>query len=159
MDDIQILDVWGAGRADPIRPECAGRHSPDPSGRVADLRPVLDHQQVGAESHVGAARDAVAVHLADGRLVRAEQAHEAAQVAAHHLVVDHRVPGALGVVVRRHHRRINGGTRRDIALSELVGHPALSRGDEVVAAAEPAPVPGERDGVHLRVQVAALDAR
>ena len=88
-------------RAGPTRNAQSARRrdAPDARRRIADLRLVLDDDQVRAERHVGAAGDAVAVHLADHRLVGVEQAHEAAQVAAHHLVVDDRVPGALRVVV------------------------------------------------------------
>jgi hypothetical protein len=127
----------GALVAHPERPQRRGRHAPDAGGRVADARVVGDHQQVGAERHVGAARDAEAVHLADDGLVRIEQAHEAAQVAAHHLPVDHRVPRLRRVVVG------------DLLLCEL---------DQVVAPAEALPGPCQRDHVHRAVEVGLLDA-
>ena len=80
--------------ADAVRPQRGRRRAPDARRRVADLGVLGDHEQVRAERHVGAARDAEAVHLADDRLAAVEQAHEAADVAAHHRVVDHRVPRA-----------------------------------------------------------------
>src|SRR5215207_4084667 len=75
--------------------------------------------------------------LADDRLVRVEQAHEAAQVPAHHLPVHHRVPRLLGVVIGR------------LRLGVL---------HEVVPAAEALAVAGQRDHVHGRVEVRLLDA-
>ena len=84
----------GALGADAVRPQRGRRRAPHARRRVADLGLVLDHEQVRAERHVGAAGDAEAVHHADDGLARVEEAHEAADVAAHHRVVDHRVPGA-----------------------------------------------------------------
>ena len=130
---------------------------------------VRGHQQVGAERHVGPAGDAEAVHLAEHRLLGVEQAHEAADVPPHHLEVDDRVPGPVRVVVRGHDRRINAASQcrprprfasgRDRVRATAPTICPFRRCDEVVAAAEPGPVPGERDRVHLRVEVGALDAR
>src|SRR5262249_9859867 len=147
----------GAGRADAKSPERARRHTPDPRGRVADLRPVLDDQQVGAKRHVRAAGDAVAVHLRDRRLVGVKQAHEATQVAAHHLVVGDRVPGALRVVVSGLDHRVEGRSGGRLGVRDPLEVP-LSRGDEVVAAAEPRAVAGQGDHVDLRVEVRTLNA-
>jgi hypothetical protein len=77
------------------------------------------------------------VHLADNRLVTVEKAHEAADVAAHELVVEHRVPGPGGIVILR------------LVLGVL---------DQVVAAAEPLAGARQRDHVHVAVEVRALHA-
>jgi hypothetical protein len=127
----------GALVADAEGPQRGGRHAPDAGRRIADARVVCDHEQVGAERHVGAAGHAEAMHLADHRLVRVEQAHEAAQVAAHHLPVEDRIPRLRGVVVG------------ELLLGEL---------DQVVPAAEALAGAGQRDDVHGRVEVGALDA-
>src|SRR5918997_2666578 len=120
------------------RPQRRGGNAPDAGRRVADAGVVGDHEQIGAERHVGAARDAEAVHLADHGLVRAEQAHETAQVAAHHLPVHDRVPRLGRVVVRQR-----------AGLGEL---------DQVVAAAEPLARARERDHVDGGVEVGLLHA-
>ncbi len=147
----------GAGGADAVGPERRRRHAPDPGRRVADLALVLGHDQVRAQRHVGAAGDAVAVHLADHRLVGVEQAHEAAHVAAHHLEVGDRVPGAVGVVVARLDHRIQWRALRRSGVGDPL-HLPLRGGHQVIAAAEAGAVPGQRDHVHLGVEVGALDA-
>ena len=102
----------GPHRADPLRPHRRRRRAPDARRRVADLGVLGDHQQVRAERHVGAAGDAVAVDLAEHRLLGVEEAHEAAHVARHELVVGDRVPVRLRRVVGADHRRVERRARR-----------------------------------------------
>jgi hypothetical protein len=123
--------------ADPVRPQRGRRHAPDTRRRVADAGVVGDHEQVGAQRHVGAARDAEAVDLADDRLLAVEQAHEAAHVAAHELVIQHRVPRL----------------RRIVVLGLVLG--VL---DQVVAAAEALALARQCDHMHVAVEVRLLDA-
>ena len=98
----------GLLEADAVGPDRGRRDAPHARGRVADLGAVLDHQQVRAQRHVGAAGDAEAVDLADDRLVAVEQAHEAADVPRHHLVVHDRIPVGARLVVARLHAEIEG---------------------------------------------------
>jgi hypothetical protein len=117
------------------------------------------------------------VHLADDRLAAVEQAHEALRVAAHHRVVDHRIPRAARIVVRRHHRRVKRrATRRQAIcgtrpLATLIyirsagrcGSPGLAPDplcalDEVVASAEARPGPRKQQRVHRRIEVRAPHA-
>ena len=147
--------------ADPVRPQRRRRHAPHARRRIADLRLVLDHQQIGAQRHVGAAGDAEAVDLADDRLVGVKQAHEAAHVAAHHLVVDRSGPTAgpgrgCAAIASGIERRARGAS---VVAARPTALHALGDCDEVVAAAEARAVAGERDDVDLRVEVGALDAR
>ncbi len=147
----------GPHRPQPRRPQRRRRRAPDARRRVADLGVGADHEQVRAERHVGAAGDAVAVDLADHRLLGVEERHEAAHVAPHELEVGDRVPVRLRRVVGADHRRVERRAGRRAEPLPQVAHVALGRGDQVVAAAEPRAVTGEGDRMDLRVEVRPLD--
>ena len=59
---------------------------------VLDMIPSAKVSVVGVQRDVGATGHAVTVDLDHRRLVRMQQAGEAADEAAHHLIVDHRIP-------------------------------------------------------------------
>ena len=123
-----------------VGPHRGGRAAPDARGHVADARVVGHHQQVAAQRDVAAAGHRVAVHLGDGRLGAAPQAHEVLGVALHVAVVDHRIPGRAlllaGVV--------------DVGLAEVL---------QVVAGAEALAGAVEHDHVHVVVGVGPLAPR
>ena len=145
----------GALRPDAVRPQCGGGYAPHPRRRVADPRVLGDDEEVRAERHVGPAGHAEAVHLADHGLVRVEERHEAADVAAHHRVVDRRIPGARRVVVSQLHERVQRRPLGRAGVGDAL-HAPLGARHQVVAAAEPLPVAGQRDHVHPRIQVGPL---
>ena len=88
-----------------------------------------------------------------------EQAHEAADVAAHHRVVDHRVPGRAGSWLPPCTAGSSGEPGGRLRCRTASRPAAFGARDEIVAAAEPLAVAGERDDVDLRIEVGALDAR
>ena len=147
----------GPHRADPGRPQRRRRRAPDTRRRVADLGVVGDHQQVGAERHVGAAGDAVAVHLAEHRLLGVKEAHEAAHVAPHELEVGDRIPVRLRHVVGADRRRVERRARRRLHPLQPA-HIALGRSNKVVATAEARPVAGQRDRMNPRIEIRPLHA-
>ena len=124
--------------------------------RIADLRFVLDEEEVGAERKVGTAADAEAMYLADDRLLAVQEAHEPVHVAAHHRVVDHRVPWFRGVVVRKLDVGIQRRPRwRSRALAGDLG---ACGGDQIVTCAKPLSVAGEGDDVDAGIEVRLFDA-
>ena len=130
--------------------------SPTPGPGVADLGVRGDHQEVAAERHVRATGHAEAVDLAHDGRGAVEQRHEAADVAAHHPEVDHRIPGARRVVVGGDGGWRGRRTRRpQIWLIRGVTHP-LGRVDEVIAAAEALAVAREQDHLDRGVEVGVL---
>ena len=93
--------AFGALVAKAVRPHARRGHTPYPGRRVADLGVGRRDHLVGVQGDVGAAGHAVAVDLDDGRLVGVHEAGEATDEAAHHLVVDHRVPWLIGQMIDR----------------------------------------------------------
>jgi hypothetical protein len=131
----------GLFQPDAMKPQRSRRRTPDPRRRITDLGVVGDHQQVRAQRHVGAAGHAVAMDLAHHRFLAVKQTHETAHVAAHHGVVDGRVPGGVRHVILHLHARIE----RRACRSRRVGFADLQRlgaFDQIVAAAETRAVSG-----------------
>jgi hypothetical protein len=126
----------GALVAEAVRPQAGGRHAPDAGRRVADLAVVGGDDLVGVQGDVGAAGDAEAVQLDHRRLVGVQQRGEALGEAAHHRVVEHRVPRPGRVVVGGLHRRVDDGARGAVGARAGVGEGVLGVDAEVVAAAE-----------------------
>src|SRR5262249_19248266 len=80
-------------------PQRTCRHSPNSRRRISDRRIIRDDYQVRTECEVCTACHAEAMNLAYDRLVRMKETHKAPYVAAHHGVVDHRIPRLLWIVI------------------------------------------------------------
>ena len=134
-----------------MRPHPRGGHTPHARRWVADARVVGADDLIGVERDVGAAGDREPVQFRDGGFVGVEQAREAAVEAAHHLVVDHRIPGAVRVVVAGLHHRVEHGAGGVRAIAWRLG--VLGEDRQVVPTAESLTPPRHHDDVHTGVEV------
>ena len=137
-----------------VRPEHVEVGNPTPGRDRRSSPSPRRGVQVGAERHVGFHRHAVAVDLADHRLLPVEQRHEAAQVPRHHLEVSG--SGTPGPVRSSLAATTADGSGEPWGEARRRHRPRcpepLGRGDQVVTAAESGAGP-RSDHMDLRVEV------
>ena len=111
---------------------------------------------VGVQRDIGAARHAIPVNLHHRRLVGMHQAGEAPHETAHHLIVDHRIPRPVGLVVDRLRLAVEHGA---LPVPAARRRRAVGVGTEIETGAESFAAARHQDHVYVRVQVGAFHQR